>query len=78
MMEMTKVIGTVLLGDEWPAAPILVLAGTGGNGGGGICTARHLANHGGGGICAARHLANHGGDVTVVGVRPRKTHRRPG
>lgn len=41
-----------LLGDEWPTAPILVLAGPGGNGGGGIC--------------AARHLANHGGDVTVL------------
>ncbi|QYH34660.1 NAD(P)H-hydrate epimerase [Salinibacterium sp. M195] len=36
-----------LLGDRWPAAPIVVLAGTGGNGGGGICAARHLANHGG-------------------------------
>ena len=39
-------------GDEWTQAPIVVLAGTGGNGGGGMC--------------AARHLANHGGDVTVV------------
>jgi NAD(P)H-hydrate epimerase len=27
-------------------APAVVLAGTGGNGGGGICAARHLANHG--------------------------------
>ncbi|MBH0097517.1 NAD(P)H-hydrate epimerase [Salinibacterium sp. NSLL150] len=36
-----------LLGDRWPSAPIMVLAGTGGNGGGGICAARHLANHGG-------------------------------
>ncbi|MDJ0336104.1 NAD(P)H-hydrate epimerase [Salinibacterium sp. G-O1] len=35
-----------LLGERWPAAPIVVLAGTGGNGGGGICAARHLANHG--------------------------------
>ena len=26
--------------------PVIVLAGTGGNGGGGICAARHLANHG--------------------------------
>ena len=41
-----------LLGQDWHRAPIVVLAGTGGNGGGGIC--------------AARHLANHGGDVTVV------------
>lgn len=41
-----------LLGDGWNTAPIMVLAGTGGNGGGGIC--------------AARHLANHGGDVTVL------------
>ncbi|MGV8896281.1 MAG: NAD(P)H-hydrate epimerase [Rhodoglobus sp.] len=45
-----------LLGERWPAAPIVVLAGTGGNGGGGIC--------------AARHLANHGGDVTVVVSNP--------
>ncbi len=27
-------------------APVLALAGPGGNGGGGICAARHLANHG--------------------------------
>ena len=40
------------LGDDWASTPIAVLAGTGGNGGGGIC--------------AARHLANRGADVTVV------------
>ena len=40
------------LGADWAAVPIAVLAGTGGNGGGGIC--------------AARHLANRGADVTVV------------
>ncbi len=40
------------LGDRWRLAPIVVLVGTGGNGGGGIC--------------AARHLANRGADVTVV------------
>lgn len=28
------------------AGPVVVLAGTGGNGGGGLCCARHLANHG--------------------------------
>ncbi len=33
-----------LLGNRWNRAKILVLAGTGGNGGGGICAARHLAN----------------------------------
>jgi NAD(P)H-hydrate epimerase len=43
-------IGT--LGVQWLHAPIVVLAGTGGNGGGGIA--------------AARHLANRGADVTVV------------
>ncbi len=32
------------LGDRWLDAEIVVLAGTGGNGGGGICAARHLAN----------------------------------
>jgi NAD(P)H-hydrate epimerase len=35
------------LGNGWARATILVLAGPGGNGGGGICAARHLANHGG-------------------------------
>ena len=33
-----------MLGDRWNKEPIVVLAGTGGNGGGGICAARHLAN----------------------------------
>lgn len=36
-----------LLGSEWRDKRIVVLAGTGGNGGGGICGARHLANRGG-------------------------------
>ena len=40
------------LGHDWASTPITVLAGTGGNGGGGVC--------------AARHLANRGADVTVV------------
>jgi len=34
------------LGDQWDGAHIVVLAGSGGNGGGGMCAARHLANHG--------------------------------
>lgn len=34
------------LGASWGQANIVVLAGNGGNGGGGICGARHLANHG--------------------------------
>ena len=34
------------LGANWTSTPITVLAGTGGNGGGGICAARHLANRG--------------------------------
>jgi NAD(P)H-hydrate epimerase len=33
-----------ILGSGWHKARIVVLAGTGGNGGGGICAARHLAN----------------------------------
>jgi NAD(P)H-hydrate epimerase len=33
-----------LLGKDWQKAQIIVLAGAGGNGGGGICAARHLAN----------------------------------
>lgn len=35
-----------MLGEAWATSPVVVLAGTGGNGGGGICAARHLANHG--------------------------------
>ncbi len=35
-----------LLGRNWTEAEIVVLAGSGGNGGGGICAARHLANQG--------------------------------
>lgn len=34
------------LGERWKTADIVVLAGLGGNGGGGICAARHLANRG--------------------------------
>ncbi|MCZ6627792.1 MAG: NAD(P)H-hydrate epimerase [SAR324 cluster bacterium] len=33
-----------MLEDDWREARVLVLAGSGGNGGGGICAARHLAN----------------------------------
>lgn len=31
---------------EQPGESVLILAGAGGNGGGGLCAARHLANHG--------------------------------
>lgn len=34
------------LGERWRTARVVVLAGTGGNGGGGICAARHLTNRG--------------------------------
>ena len=34
------------LGKNWQEANIIILAGSGGNGGGGICAARHLANRG--------------------------------
>ena len=34
------------LNEQWHQARIIVLAGSGGNGGGGICAARHLANRG--------------------------------
>ena len=34
------------LGEDGERASVLVLAGPGGNGGGGLCAARHLANHG--------------------------------
>lgn len=35
-----------MLGDEWRGARVAILAGPGGNGGGGICAGRHLANRG--------------------------------
>lgn len=35
-----------LMGLHWKSTNVVVLAGSGGNGGGGICTGRHLANHG--------------------------------
>jgi NAD(P)H-hydrate epimerase len=35
-----------IAGPEWRQQRMLVLAGAGGNGGGGICAARHLANRG--------------------------------
>lgn len=35
-----------MLGDNWRQQRILILTGTGGNGGGGICAARHLINRG--------------------------------
>ncbi len=35
-----------LLASRWCQAEVLVLAGPGGNGGGGLCAARHLANRG--------------------------------
>ncbi len=44
------------LGAAWSGTPIIVLCGKGGNGGGGIC--------------AARHLANRGAEVTVVVTDP--------
>jgi len=39
-------VALAMLGDSGTEARILVLAGSGGNGGGGICAARHLANRG--------------------------------
>jgi len=51
------------LGHGWTRQRIVVAAGTGGNGGGGIC--------------AARHLANHGGDVTVVVTDPARLRGVP-
>jgi NAD(P)H-hydrate epimerase len=47
-----------VLGKAWREAKILVLAGSGGNGGGGICAARHLANRKKGvALCLARDSA---------------------
>ena len=39
-------LAIAVLGEVWTSARIVVLAGSGGNGGGGICAARHLANRG--------------------------------
>jgi NAD(P)H-hydrate epimerase len=35
-----------MMGTKWKRASYVILAGAGGNGGGGICAARHLANRG--------------------------------
>ncbi len=35
-----------LMASRWRITRVVVLAGSGGNGGGGICSARHLSNHG--------------------------------
>ena len=35
-----------LMGTRWRSARVVILAGSGCNGGGGICAARHLSNHG--------------------------------
>jgi NAD(P)H-hydrate epimerase len=51
------------LGADWRDRPVTVLSGTGGNGGGGIC--------------AARHLANRGVDVTVVISDPNRLGQVP-
>jgi NAD(P)H-hydrate epimerase len=34
-----------LMGPEWRCRRVAILAGSGGNGGGGICAGRHLSNH---------------------------------
>ncbi|MBI3961410.1 MAG: NAD(P)H-hydrate epimerase [Deinococcus sp.] len=39
-------LAIAVLGQGWDKARVVVLAGVGGNGGGGICAARHLANRG--------------------------------
>ena len=51
------------LGSAWQTSSIVVLAGTGGNGGGGIG--------------AAKHLANRGGDVSVVITDEERLGRAP-
>jgi NAD(P)H-hydrate epimerase len=43
-----------LMASQWRTARVAVLAGSGGNGGGGICAARHLSNHG---VCVILCLA---------------------
>lgn len=44
-----------LMGPHWRTSKVLALAGSGGNGGGGICAGRHLANRG---ISVSLCLAN--------------------
>ena len=44
-----------MLGDAWRRARVVVLAGPGNNGGGGLCAGRHLANKG---LKVAFYLAN--------------------
>jgi NAD(P)H-hydrate epimerase len=48
LLQMMENAGRTLAGlaRELTDGPVVVLAGPGGNGGGGLCAARHLANHG--------------------------------
>ena len=43
--NLARLVRTIL-GDGWQAGHVVVLAGTGGNGGGGVTAGRHLLNHG--------------------------------
>ena len=62
------------LGDRWNTAHVVVLAGTGGNGGGGICAARHLANRG----CDVTVLVDEAGLGGVPGEQLRVYRGTPG
>ncbi len=53
-----------VLGRTWQTAKIVALAGRGGNGGGGICAARHLANRRAN-VVLSLSDPNHLGDVTA-------------
>jgi NAD(P)H-hydrate epimerase len=53
LLQMMEHAGTELalsamemLGDNWQSSKVTVLVGSGNNGGGGVCAARHLANRG--------------------------------
>lgn len=53
LLQMMEHAGTELaisalemLGNDWPSSKVIVLAGGGNNGAGGVCAARHLANRG--------------------------------
>ena len=47
-----------LLGPSWRQERVVILAGSGGNGGGGICVARHLVNHGGNVVLVVSDVAS--------------------
>jgi NAD(P)H-hydrate epimerase len=63
-----------MLGESWRSASVVVLAGTGGNGGGGIAAGRHLANRG----ASVTTLVTDPDGLTPVAAAQFETYRHAG